>query len=258
MSNLISTPSGNVYAPWIQARGVNLQARTAYGVASGKIDQGELQQLREQRQGAVANLSDAKANDGRVNLQERVAIHQDLNQISRSIRDFRNDKPKPLGEKESFTSSIIGDPHFALDGSVNGEDVSVKFDNHDLGNRTQIAGAGFKLETETVSWGDNGAAVVGSATVTTGFGRNQKDVSVNADGTLLVAGEQVNLEAGQTMDLNRTSSLAMNEDGSYTVLSRNGKVSNTIHVNEHGMGNYLDIYTSVDDVQTGGWLQQQT
>lgn len=227
-------------------------------MASGNIDQGELQQLRQQGQGAAANLSDAKANDGRVNLQERVAIHQDLNQISRSIRDFRNDKPKPLGEKESFTSSIIGDPHFALDGSVNGEDVSVKFDNHDLGHRTQITGAGFTLKTETVPWGDNGAAVVGSASVRTGFGGAQKTVKVNSDGSVLVNGQQINLESGETMDLNRTSSLAMNEDGSYTLLSRNGKVSNTIHVNEHGMGNYLDIYSSVDDVQTVGWLQQQT
>lgn len=163
----------------------------------------------------------------------------------------------PLGEKESFDSRIWGDPHFEMNGSVNGEAVDSKFDNHDLGNRTQIAGAGFKLETETVPWGENGAAVVGSSTVSTGFGRNQDQVTVNADGSVLVNGDQVSLEAGQTSQLNRTSSLTMNENGTYTVSSRNGKVTNTFQANDHANGDYLNIDTSVDNVQTTGWFQQQ-
>lgn len=258
MSNLISTPNGNVYAPWIKDRASNQQARTAQGVATGNISQSELEQLRQQRQTAAGNLSTYKGNDGRVDLQERVAIHQDLNQISASIAAYKNnDRPSPLGPKESFNASITGDPHFAVEGSINGQEVSAKFDNQDLGTRTQYGGAGFKLETETVPWGSGGAAVVGSATTTTGFGRGQKEVTVNSDGSVLVNDQQVALEAGQTMDLNRTSSLALNEDGSYTVSSRNGKVTNNFQVQENAQGNYIDIHSSVEGVQTTGWLQQQ-
>ncbi|MGE0492419.1 MAG: hypothetical protein AB7S38_24610 [Vulcanimicrobiota bacterium] len=164
---------------------------------------------------------------------------------------------RPLGEKESFDATIKGDPHFTVNGSINGEEVSANFDNQDLGNRTQYAGAGFKLETETVPWGNNGAAVVDSATVSTGFGRNQDQVTVNADGSVLVNGQQVSLEAGQSTQLNRTSSLSLNDDGTYTVSSRNGKVTNTFEAKEHANGNYLNISSSVDNVQTVGWLQQQ-
>jgi len=261
MSNVIST--------WIKDRVANQAARTAAGVASGSIDSGELQQLRQQRQGVASDLNAYKANDGRVDLQERVAVHKDLNQISQSIRSFRSQEPAPaglgqpgsgpsgLGQKESFTASITGDPHFAVDGQINGEQVSARFDNQDLGKRTQYAGAGFRLETETVPWGSNGAAVVGSATTSTGFGRNQKDVTVNADGSVLVDGNAVSLEAGESMRLNGTSSLSANDDGSYTVSSRNGKVTNTFDVNEHENGNYINIESSVQGVQTVGWLQQQ-
>jgi uncharacterized Zn-binding protein involved in type VI secretion len=182
-----------------------------------------------------------------------------LNQTGQSLGSLWQSYGQPaLGEKESFDSRIWGDPHFEMNGTVNGEAVDSKFDNHDLGNRTQIAGAGFKLETETVPWGDGGAAVVGSSTVSTGFGRNQDQVTVNADGTVLVNGEQVSMEAGQTSQLNRTSSLTMNDDGTYTVSSRNGKVTNTFQANEHAYGDYLNIDTSVDNVQTVGWFQQQT
>ena len=162
-----------------------------------------------------------------------------------------------LGEKESFHATIQGDPHFSVDGSINGQDVSSKFDNQDLDTRTQFAGAGFKLQTETVPWGDKGAAVVGSATVSTGFGRNRDQVTVNADGSLQVNGEETTLAAGETLKLNRSSSLSMDESGNYTVSSRNGKVTNTFDAVENPNGNYLNIESNVNDVQTVGWMQNQ-
>jgi hypothetical protein len=255
----INTQSGKVRAPGLEARGAIQRGRVKHGIKNGSIDQGELSELKTQRQDVRTQLNEFKANDGRVDRQERVALHQDLNSISGSIREFKQGAPKenPLGEKESYTASITGDPHFAMTGSVDGQDVDAKFDNHDLGNRTQIAGAGFKLETETVEWGGNGAAVVGSATVSTGFGRAQKEVGLDADGSLTVNGNAVELEAGQTVDLNRTSSLALNDDGSYTVSSRNGKVTNTLSTHEHETGNYINIHSSVEDVQSVGWFQNQ-
>lgn len=254
----ITTQNGIVRAPWLEARGAVQAGRVAHGVRTGTIDQNELSDLKTQRHDTRAQLNEYKA-DGRVNLQERAALHQDLNDISHSIRDYKKSPAQgTLGAKESYQASIIGDPHFAMSGSVNGQEVDTKFDNHDLGNRTQIAGAGFQLETNTVEWGSgNGAAVVGSATVTTGFGKAQKEVGLDADGNLSVNGRNVDLESGETVNLNRTSTLSHNEDGTYTVSSRNGKVTNTMSVNQHDLGNYLNIYTSVDDVQTVGWFQNQ-
>lgn len=258
LNGYINTQSGRVRAPGLETRGAVQLGRVRTGVQNGSITESELSELRSQRQEARSQLNEFKANDGRVDYQERAALHKDLNSLSDSIRKFKSDSPhKPLGEKESFQSSIIGDPHFAMAGEVNGEAVDAKFDNHDLGDRTQIAGAGFKLETNTVEWGSKGAAVVGSASVTTGFGKGQKEVGFDADGGVTVNGNAVELESGQTVNLNRTSTLSYNEDGTYTVSSRNGKVTNTLSMNEHANGNYLNIYTSVDDVQTVGWFQNQ-
>jgi hypothetical protein len=134
--------------------------------------------------------------------------------------------------------------------------VDAAFDNQDLGNRTQYQGAGFKLETNTVPWGDQGAAVVDQATVTTGFGRRADQVTVDANTGLSVNGEAVSLQDGESMQLNRTSSVSV-QDGNYVVSSRNGKVTNTITPGESANGNYLNIAASVDNVQTAGWLQRQ-
>lgn len=164
----------------------------------------------------------------------------------------------PLGEMETFEARIWGDPHFSLDGSVHAEEVSARFDNHDLGERTQIAGVDFALETNVVPWGaGNGTAVVGSATVSTGLDRNKKDVTFDADGNLTIGGEAVSLENGGSMHLNRTSELTREDDGSSTVSSRNGKVTNNLSSHEHHLGNYINIESSVNDVQTVGWLQNQ-
>lgn len=262
---MIHTSSGNVYAPGLEARGLNQRARVRQGLNSGSINQSELGVLKDMRSDARQELAGAKGDNGWVGPVERRNLHQDLNAISRTISAFKQTAPTengggsgPLGEKESFESRIWGDPHFEMQGTVNGEQVDAKFDNHDLGNRTQFAGAGFKLETETVAWGaGNGTAVVGSSTVTTGFGKGKSEVTVNADGSVLVDGGQVTLAAGETTQLNKTSTLSMGEDGKYTVSSRNGKVTNTFEVNEHDYGNYINIDSSVNDVQTVGWFQNQ-
>lgn len=264
---MIRTSNGNVYAPGLEARGLNQYARVQQGIHNGTISQSELEVLKEMGSAARQELSEAKGDNGRVGPVERRNLHQDLNAISRTIFAFKQTGPAPgkagaatgrLGEKESFESRIWGDPHFEMQGTINGDQVDAKFDNHDLGNRTQFAGAGFKLETETVAWGaGNGTAVVGSSTVTTGFGRGRSEVTVNSDGSVLVDGQQVSLEAGETTRLNRTSTLSLEEDGKYTVSSRNGKVTNTFEVNQHQYGDYINIDSSVKDVQTVGWFQNQ-
>lgn len=85
MSNLISTPAGNVYAPGLKDRGINQHARVAQGIASGSLNQDELAVLKGMKAEAGASLSEAKGNNGWVGPQERRHLHQDLNDISRTI-----------------------------------------------------------------------------------------------------------------------------------------------------------------------------
>ncbi len=85
MSNLISTPNGNVFAPGLKDRAAHQNARVAQGVASGSLTQSEMGVLKEMRTDARGSLAEAKGNDGRVGPQERRDLHQDMNAISRTI-----------------------------------------------------------------------------------------------------------------------------------------------------------------------------
>jgi len=254
---------GRVKAPGLEQRMDNQNARVAAGVADGSLTQRELNGI-ERRENRYENmLRDFKANDGVVGPRERAELHKQLNMTSGLIYADRHNQAgetakSPLGEKESFDATITGDPHYTVNGSINGEEVSSAFDNQEIGTKTQYQGAGFKLDTTTTEWGaGNGTSVVDSATVTTGFGRNADAVTFDADGSVLVNGEAVSLEDGESMKLNRTSSLSANDDGSYTVSSRNGKVTNTFSAVDNENGDYLNISSHVEDVQTTGWLQQQ-
>lgn len=287
----INTRAGKVVAPGLEFRGKNQHGRVAAGLANGSIDPSEAAQLGQARNDVNKKLTAYKSNDGRVGPMERRDLHRDLNQISGKIYEFKHDKapgcprpapnptcprpePKPpcprpapnptcpkrpdLSEKESFEASITGDPHFTVDGSIDGQEVNSAFDNQDIGTRTQYRGAGFELETTTREWGGNeGTAVVDSATVSTGFGRGEREVTVNSDGSVMLGDHEVSLEEGESRRLNHTSTLTHNEDGTWTVSSRNGKVTNTFEAVENEQGNYLNIYSKVDDVQTVGWLQNQ-
>ncbi len=85
MSNLISTPNGNVFAPGLKDRAGNQRARVADGLASGSLTRSEAGVVRDMRADARASLSEAKGNNGWVGPQERRALHQDLNSISHTI-----------------------------------------------------------------------------------------------------------------------------------------------------------------------------
>ena len=90
MSNLIHTSAGNVYAPGLKQRQQTQAGRIAAGVKSGQIDQTELAQLKDAKQAYRTDLAAAKANDGKVDKQERVDAHQDLRAVSASIYEFRH------------------------------------------------------------------------------------------------------------------------------------------------------------------------
>lgn len=90
MSNLIHTQNGNVYAPGIKNRAQTQNARVAQGIASGSISQEELATLKDMRADARAGLAASKGDNGWVGPQERREVHQDLNQISRTIYAFKH------------------------------------------------------------------------------------------------------------------------------------------------------------------------
>lgn len=85
MNNLISTTQGNVYAPGLKHRAANQHARVAQGVESGSLNASEVEVLKGMKADARSSLEEAKGNNGWVGPQERRALHQDLNDISRTI-----------------------------------------------------------------------------------------------------------------------------------------------------------------------------
>ena len=85
MNPYIGTNNGTVRAPGLKRRGANQHTRVRDGVQNGSIDSQELANLKEMKQSAMSSLNEAKASNGRVNLQERVSLHRDLNQLSRTI-----------------------------------------------------------------------------------------------------------------------------------------------------------------------------
>lgn len=85
MNPYINTNAGIVRAGAIKGRSINQHQRVASGLESGAITGTELASLKGMKQDAVASLNQAKQSGGTVNLRERAALHQDLNQLSDAI-----------------------------------------------------------------------------------------------------------------------------------------------------------------------------
>ena len=90
MNPFIGTENGTVRARGLKRRGRNQHQRVGNGIQNGSIDSTELANLKEMKQSALSQLNEAKGTDGTVNLQERVSLHQDLNQLSRTIFQYKH------------------------------------------------------------------------------------------------------------------------------------------------------------------------
>lgn len=90
MYGQINTRAGKVYAPGLKGRGGAQNARYHQGVQSGELGRGEAAALRGARRADRAHLAAAKADDGVVDRQERVALHRDMNQTSRLMYRFKH------------------------------------------------------------------------------------------------------------------------------------------------------------------------
>lgn len=89
---MIHTQHGNVFAPAIEARASHQRARVQDGLQSGTISGSELSSLRDMRSDARQGLAESKADNGWVGPVERRQVHQDLNQINRSIFAFKHNQ----------------------------------------------------------------------------------------------------------------------------------------------------------------------
>lgn len=89
MNGIIGTQNGRVFAPGVKGRGKFQNSRVRHGVQNGTITEAELASLKEARLENRQALSDAKASDGYVSLQERAALHQDMSAVSKMIFDFK-------------------------------------------------------------------------------------------------------------------------------------------------------------------------
>jgi hypothetical protein len=164
------------------------------------------------------------------------------------------------GKADNYSFDITGDPHFSVNGSVDGEGINTNFDNQDVGTRTQMKADGYQLDTTTEKWGGNeNTAVVKQASVTTGYGRDSDKVTVDADGNLSINGKRKSLEEGKSLDLNHTSSIYRNTDGSYKVNSQsgNGSVSTTLKPVKNEKGNYMDIHVDANNVRSNGFVEKE-
>jgi hypothetical protein len=86
----IQTDNGTVRARGLKRRGANQHNRVGNGIQNGSIDSNELANLKEMKQSALSELNEAKASGGRVGLRERAALHQDLNQLSQTIFQYKH------------------------------------------------------------------------------------------------------------------------------------------------------------------------
>ncbi|MEW6283579.1 MAG: hypothetical protein AB1758_33520 [Candidatus Eremiobacterota bacterium] len=89
-NGFIPTPAGRVFAPGLEDRQRHQAHRIGAGIQDGSLNRGEVGDLRQQYREYRQDLVAAKADDGRVDRSERKELHQELNQISASIYEYRH------------------------------------------------------------------------------------------------------------------------------------------------------------------------
>ena len=89
MNPYIQTNNGTVRGGGLKLRGKIQRKRVQHGLKNGSIDQAELDSLKQMRTDVRTSLSEAKASDGYVNIQERVALHQDITDMRKAVTDFK-------------------------------------------------------------------------------------------------------------------------------------------------------------------------
>lgn len=89
MNNTAQITPNTVFAPVIRARQHHQGERIENGIDNGSLTSSEATALRAMRADERQDFKAAKA-DGRLDVQERLALHQELNEISRAIYEFKH------------------------------------------------------------------------------------------------------------------------------------------------------------------------
>jgi hypothetical protein len=153
----------------------------------------------------------------------------------------------------SATISSTGDPHVAIDGSLNGSNVSLKYDNMQSDPnfvRSDSFTGGYAVATQTTAPGANGVTFNQCATVTTNFGQTRVSFDKDGNAAILQNGNAIAIGAGQTVDLgsgesvtDNGNSLVVNDTNGY-----GGNITTTMTQN----GNGVDVSVNAQNVNLGG------
>lgn len=82
--------AGRVWAPGLEKRNQVQNGRVAQGINSGSLDSSEMGQIGKENTEYQKMLKDFKSNDGKVGPKERLALHKELNEMSKMIYDLKH------------------------------------------------------------------------------------------------------------------------------------------------------------------------
>ena len=94
----LHSSNGPVFAPGLENRVQNQGARTLDGIRRGSLSKEEMGQVGESRKQFGASLTEAKG-DGSVSREERVALHQQLNDMSQMLFDLEHNREASHGSR---------------------------------------------------------------------------------------------------------------------------------------------------------------
>lgn len=155
------------------------------------------------------------------------------------------------------TASSVGDPHESFNGTSSGgkvvDDHWDSMTSHDNLLSSNSFDGGYRIANTVTHPGADGVTTNDRVSVTTN-GANT-NVTMNKDGSYDVSafGHHIDLDVGKTTHINDGETVTKNADGSLTIDDTNGR-GGTIETKLHGTGGGVDVTSTADNVNLGGYL----
>jgi hypothetical protein len=171
----------------------------------------------------------------------------------------------PPGSGEHFytsaTASSWGDPHDSFSGTLwDGKSVDAGSWNNETSHphllRSNSFDGGFRIDTSVGAAGANGVTHNDSASVISNFGENVVTMNKNGSYTVERDGKDVQLTAGQAVNLGDGETVTLNANKSLTVVERNdhgGEITTTLASN----GKAVNVNAQAQNVDLGGYLVRE-
>ena len=168
--------------------------------------------------------------------------------------------PAGAGGEQRFghaTASSVGDPHESFNGTISGgKTIDGHWDSmtsHDDLLGSNSFDGGYRIANTVTQSGNNGVTTNEHVTVTTNGGNT--NVTMNKDGSYDISafGHHIDLTEGKETHVNDGETVTKNADGSLTIDDSNGR-GGTIATTLRGTGGGVDVRSSADNVNLGGYL----